>query len=130
MELTPDQYASLVGGGDSPLHYHANDRTPNNDTLKGLAGAYKSKTVTAGTTVLTGAEDYIIADTTSGNVLLTLPSAVKVFEIEILKPSSKNIVVFAPFDTDTILGLNASYSLSLGNAALRFKTFGTDWKII
>jgi uncharacterized membrane protein SirB2 len=50
-------------------------------------------------------------------------------EVEVLKVYPDFTVIILPQASDTIL-LTSGVTLSVGNAALRFKAFDTDWRII
>jgi hypothetical protein len=118
----------LIGGGDCFLHYHSEDRKPTQDLLQGLQGV-ASQVPLSGVAQLRGSEDFIAVDTSSSDATITLPKAINGREIEIMKLYPTYTITFLPQGTDTILN-TAGATLSTGNASLRFKAIGTDWRII
>lgn len=126
--MIEENHASLIGGGDCRLHFHIDDRQPTQAFLQGLQGVANRVPVT-GDTTLTGKEDFVSVDTSAGNVTITMPVAKQGLEIEILKTSPAYTIIIVPRGTDTILN-TTGVTISLGNAALRFKAFGTDWRLI
>lgn len=126
--MTPEQEAELVGGGDCRSHFHIDDRQPSQSFLQGLQGV-ANRVPVSGNITLTGKEDFVSVDTSAGNVTLTLPVAKQGLEIEILKIYLINTVIILPQGTDTVL-LTTGVTLTSGNAAIRFKAFGTDWRPI
>ena len=126
--MSPEQEAELVNGGDCRSHFHIDDRQPSQSFLQGLQGVANRVPIAANTT-LTGREDFVSVDTSAGNVTLNMPIAKQGLEIEILKLSLLNTVILLPQGADTIL-LTAGVTITVGNAAVRFKAFGTDWRPI
>jgi len=126
--MTPSQEASLTGGGDSFDHWHSSDRQPTQDFLQGL-GSVAKQVFVSGDTVLTGQEDFLAVDTQTGNITITMPRAINGLEIEIMKLVPANTIFIIPDGTDTIF-TTTGVTLSVGNAAIRFKAIGTDWRAI
>ena len=126
--MTPEQAAALTNGGDCFSHWHSEDRRPTQDFLHGLQSVASQKPYDASGSVAPG-DDYVVVDSRSGSITLTLPRAVNGIEIEVLKAYPDYVVVILPQAGDTIL-LTSGVTLSAGNAALRFKAFDTDWRII
>ena len=126
--MTPEQEASLVSVGDCRTHWHSEDRQPTQDFLRGLQTVANQKAY-SGTITLTGKEDFVLVDTSTGNSTLTLPRAVNGLEIEIMKLDATNTITVLPEGTDTIL-LNTGATISVGGASIRFKAIGTDWRPI
>jgi len=120
--------ASLVDGGDCLSHWHSTDRQPTQDFLHGLQDTAKRTTASSNVT-LTGAQDFVLVDTTSSNVTVTLPRAINGLEVEVMKSSPNYTLIVIPQGSDTIL-LSTGVTCSTGNAALRFKAIGTDWRLI
>ena len=126
--MKPEEDFSLTSGGDCRSHWHSEDRVPTQNFLHGLQTVAARNSVT-GSYAATGKEDFIIADTSAADSFITLPKARNGLEVEVLKPSANFTVVILPQGSDTVLGtLGASFTSQ--NAALRFKAFGTDWKLI
>ncbi len=119
---------SLIGGGDCFAHWHSADRVPSSDMLHGLQAIAKQQPVT-GDYQATINDDYLLVDTSAGDVTITLPMAVGGNEVEILKMSSAYTVIVLPMGTDTIL-TTTGVTISTGDAAIHFKSFGTDWRPI
>lgn len=124
--MTPEQEYSLIGGGETNLHSHP--LTISHDILQRLDTIAKSPTITSDTT-LTGAEDFIMVDTSAGNVTVTLPRKIEGLVSEIMKPNAPNTVTVLPQAGMTILGA-AGATITAAGTSIRFKLFGTDWKPI
>jgi len=126
--VRPDQEMALVGGGDCYSHYHSLDRQPTQDFLQGLESVANQFQV-SGDTVLTGREDFVIVDTSAGNVAITMPRAINGLEVEVMKLVPAYSINVVPGGTDTILS-TTGVTFSAGNASIRFKAIGTDWRPI
>lgn len=126
--LTPQQEAALTGGGDCFTHWHSEDRQATQELLQGLQGVAAQRSYDADTT-LTGKEDFVLVDTSSANVTITLPWARNGLELELLKVSDSGTLIILPQGTNTIMGTTGATCTS-GGSALRFKAFGTDWRLI
>jgi len=123
-----DQEAALIQGGDCFSHYHSADRVPTQDFMHGLQTIARQNPVTANYTV-TAKDDYVLVDTSAGNVTITMPRAIGGVEVEILKMFPQNTIFVVPEGSDTIL-MATGATISIGNAAIHFKAFGTDWRPI
>lgn len=126
--MSPEQEASLIGGGDCRSHFHIDDRQPSQAFLQGLQGVANRVPISA-SVALTGKEDFVSVDTSAGDVTLTMPRAINGLEIEILKLYLAYTIIILPQGTDTVLQ-TTGVTLTSGNAAIRFKAFGTDWRPI
>jgi len=123
-----DEDSSLVGGGDCFSHWHSSDRVPTAAFLHGLQGVAAKTTVT-GNYQATKNDDYLLVDTTAGNVTVTLDAARNGNEVEVLKVVAPNTIFVVPLGSDTVMG-TTGVSFSTDGAAIHFKSFGTDWRII
>jgi len=126
--MRPDQEMSLVGGGDCFSHWHSEDRKPTQALLQGLESIANQVPVTANVQ-LTGKEDFVVVNTATSSVTVTMPRAANGLEIEIMKLSPAYLINVVPKGTDTILG-TTGVTISVGNASIRFKAIGTDWRPI
>ena len=129
-DLPEEETASLFEGGDCLLHYHKSDRIPSHIFLQGLYGvAFNFQT--SANSVLRGNEDYVEVDTSAGGIVtITLPKARNQLEIEIAKPFAPGTVAVAVVAPDTILNQSLTVTFTSATTSLRFKWFGTDWRII
>jgi len=124
--MSPENEYALVGGGETTLHTHP--LTISHDILQRLDTITKSPTVT-GDTTLTGAEDFVLVDTSAGNITITLPRKIEGLVCEVIKPNAAYTVTILPQAGMTILGA-AGATLTAAGSSARFKLFGTDWKVI
>jgi hypothetical protein len=123
--LSPEQESNLVSQGDCFEHYHSQDRVPTHEFKLGLDYLETSLTVADGTTTLTGREDYVLVDTTSGAATIVLPDPVKRGSVTVVKLVAANTVtVDSP--TGTING-GATYSLTSAYATAKFKAIGGNY---
>ena len=78
-QLTEEQLAQLLLGGDCPLHYHSSDKTPTSDTVRRLQQLERVVSVSVATNMATNASakdaDYVRVDSTAGSTTITLPFA-------------------------------------------------------
>lgn len=126
--MDASQEAALINGGDCFSHWHSEDRVPSQDFLHGLHAVSAQSPVSANAT-LTGSEDFILVDTSAGNVTVTLPRAINGTEVEIMKKYLANTLIILPQGSDTIL-LTTGVTIQSGGASLRFKAIGSDWRLI
>lgn len=128
--MTPADEQSLTGGGDCFSHYHSEDRRPTQLTLHSLYSVSREVSVSSDY-VLSDNDDFILVDTSVGNVTVTLPKAINQIEVEIQKLSSANTLIIQRQNSgDTILNQSLPVSVTVGNSSLRFKAMGSDWRII
>ena len=109
--MTPDQESRLTGGGDSPDHYHSQDRTPTIDTLRQLQYLEIVTTITAALNMETDTDskkrntDYLRCDATGGIFTVTLPKAkASGRRITLSRVASANTVTIAAQGGETVSG--------------------------
>ena len=111
--------SSLVNGGDCTEHYHLSDRQPHHDLSKGLEELKNVTSVSADYTVKY-ADDYILVDSTSGVVTVTVPLARGGFLFTVVRIAGANNVNIATMGSDTINGA-ASVSIVTSYVPQTFK---------
>ena len=120
--------SQLVGGGDCFLHWHSSDRVITHSDLRKLQQLDVFRTVTGDSSVLPN-DDFILVNTTSASVTVTLPLASASREIEIMKNAAPNRISVVTSGTDTILGVTEARIYNYGTS-LRFKAVTGGWIII
>lgn len=118
--LTPEQELRLIGGGDSPDHYHSSDREPTIDALRRLQQLEIVVTVTAAMNMATDTNsrnrnaDIVRCDTTAGAFAVTLPDAKSTGRrVTISRVAGGNNVTVAAQGGETVQGtttLSSSFS--------------------
>lgn len=123
--LDPQQESNLTSQGDCFEHWHSQDRIPTHEFKLGLDYLETYLSVGSGSTTLTGSEDYVLVDTTSGAASIMLPPPVKRMKITIIKVAAANTVtVDSP--AGTINGA-ATYSLTSAYATATFKAINGNY---
>ena len=128
MSLSPQQESTLVSGGDCFDHWHSSDRVRTHDDILTMQALAKATLVSSDTTI-TSKQDYLIVDTSSGNVTVTLPFSNNGREIEIMKNAQANYLSIVPFGDDVILKSKEVRVFNYGTS-LRFKGFTGGWIIV
>lgn len=126
--LTEQQESNLVSGGDCPDHWHSQDRVLDRSsllTLQSLARAYE----TNDSITVTDTMDYVIADTSAGNITITLPRSHNGREIEVMKNATPNFLKIITTSPDKILEQTEVRVYNYGTA-LKFKAVSTGWIIV
>jgi len=126
--IDPRQESELTSLGDCQLHWHSSDRARSHTDVLALQAATPFLTVTANYTV-TDAYDYVLVDTTSGNLTVTLPPAKGAREVEIAKKVAANTLVIIPSGSDTVVG-DTSVVVTERWTSLRFKAYVGGWALI
>lgn len=126
--LTPAQESSLTSGGDNFDHWHSADRVVSHGDLRELQALEVVSPVTSNT-VIGNREDFILADTSSNSIIITLPEAKNGREIEIVKNAQANALYITTWGTNLILGSNVVIVYNYGTS-LRFKAIPGGWTII
>ncbi len=93
----------LTSMGNCLLHYHDSDRVVDHNTLSSLQQIAYVKEVSGDFTV-DDRQDFVLVDTSSASVTITLPRIRNGREVEIIKTVSANRVTVIPSGTDTVLG--------------------------
>ena len=118
----------LTGQGPTWLHYHPDDRTPTHDTLIRLQALQKFVTA-SGDYSVSDKDDFVLADTSAGNITVTLPRAADGREFEVVKTAAPGVVTVVPTGTDTILG-TTGVTATAQWTALHFKATNGNWILI
>lgn len=117
-ELSSEQFNSLVGGGDCPLHSHSFDRAVSHEQVLAYQGSEASRVVDSDFAV-TYSEDYIFVDATTP-VTLQLPTARGGKAYTVVKISGGSTVTILPGTSDSINGV-ASQVITDSYKPLRIK---------
>lgn len=115
----------LTGGGDTLLHYHLSDRATN----AGLQNDARVSLVTGAAYAIAPGDDFVVLDTTSGAVTVTLPRARNGKEIEVILQAGTYNGVILPQSGETIMG-EADAIFSVVGTAIRFKAINLNWVAI
>jgi hypothetical protein len=122
------QEAELTGLNDCLLHWHSSDRAQTQDTINQQQQVTSAVTATVSRTLTTN-DNVIAADTTSGNVTLTLPIARNGKEFIIVKIIAANTLTILPSGTDTINGA-ASLAITIRWTSIWLKAVSGGWLIL
>jgi hypothetical protein len=112
---------------DNQEHYHASDRFPSRDTLLWLNSLEKVKNVNADYTVSNN-DDYLIVDTSTGDVDITLPSVINGRKLYVYATGA-NIVNILPDGTDLINDVNGVYPLT-EKTLVTLKAYPSGWLVM
>ena len=126
--LTQAQESGLTSGGDCVDHWHSTDRILQHDDILEFQQLTKAIAVTSNKTV-DDRWDYLLVNTDTGNITITLPPAINGREIEVMKNATPNYVSIVPTGTDRILGSTEIRVFNYGTS-LRFKAITGGWFII
>jgi hypothetical protein len=97
---------------DNQEHYHSSDRFPSRDTLQWLNSLENVKNVSTNYTVETS-DDYLLVDTTAGDVTVTLPTARNGRKLVIANYAGTNDVIVT--STVDINGSASDFTITTGN---------------
>lgn len=128
MALTPYQEATLTSGGDCFDHWHSTDRALSHDDVLAYQGLTLALEITGDHTV-DNRGDFLLVDSSAGNVVITLPVANNGREIEVMKNASANYVSIVPAAGELILDSTEVRIFNYGTS-LRFKAIPGGWFII
>ncbi len=103
MPLSPQQESALVSGGDCFEHWHSSDRILSHDDVLQYQSLTTVIEVSADFTV-DDRWDYLLVDTTTGNVNIYLPQALNGREIEVIKAAAAYKLNILPVAGETIIG--------------------------
>ena len=115
----------LSQGAENFTHYHTPEALSQSDGAE-LQAAATQNTITATTYTATARDDYILCDTTSNNITVTLPAAAQGREFEVVKTATANRLDVIPTGTDTILW-STGVSIYNRGTAIRFKATTGNW---
>lgn len=122
------QEGQLIGGGDTLLHYHLQDRTPTHETLDILQSVQVERTLSASGDILS-TDDIVLGDTTAGAITLTLPLAKGGKVYIILKSAGANSVTIQTSGSDTISGASTKVLSTLWSSTT-LKASSGRWLVI
>ena len=118
----------LSGNAENFTHYHVPDPLSQSDGAELQASATQNSVT--GNYSVTERDDYILADTTSASITITLPPADQGREYEVIKVATANRVDVVPTGTDTVLW-SSGVSIYNKGTAIRFKaTITGNWVAI
>lgn len=126
--LRPDQEAELTERGDCQSHYHSSDRMPTQDTILQIQRLNTPRLISSNF-VANDNSNYLLMDTSSGNVSVQLPAARNGREIVVMKNTAGNYVQILPLGSDKILGLNELKLYNYGDSA-RLKAIPGGWFVL
>lgn len=106
---------------DNKEHYHASDRFPSRDTLLWLNSLEKVRNISADYTV-SDEDDYLIVDTATGDVTITLPAPLNGRKLIISNFTGANDVIL----TSTV-DINGSASDLVVSGTVTVKDIGGEW---
>ena len=126
--LTPEQESSLVSQGDCYEHYHSSDRLITSEDGITLNAIERSASFVNGTHSIPSDVAYVLANSGSGNVNLTLPNPSKKLSVTVIKTVAGNSVIIST-PSGTINGV-ASYTLTSAIQTAKFKAIdGNYYKV-
>lgn len=123
--LDPQQESNLTSQGDCFEHWHSQDRIPTHEFKLGLDYLETALEVGAGTTTLTGSEDFVLVDSTAGAATIVLPPPIKRLSVVVLRTVAANTVTIDS-PSGTINGA-ATYALTGAYAAGTFKAINGNY---
>lgn len=108
---------------DNQEHYHSSDRFPSRDTLLWLNSLERVRNVSANYTVDNN-DDYLIVDTTTADVTITLPSPLNGRKLVVANFAGANDVIL----TSTV-DINNSASDLVVVGTVTVKDIGGEWLV-
>lgn len=126
--MTPEQERALTAGGDCFEHWHSTDRVVSHEDALSLCALEVTQSLTNGSHTISAGVDYVLADSTTGNVTLTLPPAARKLAIIVVKTSAANsVIIQAP--TGTVNGA-ATYTLTSAYQHAKLKAIGGNYYVV
>lgn len=101
--LTLQQESNLTSAGDCFEHWHSQDRVPVYSDIAEYQSLARQVVVSSDAFVSPEA-DYLLVDTSMGDVNIQLPPAMRGREIEVIKTASAYRVIILPDSGETIIG--------------------------
>jgi len=123
--LTENQESALTSAGDCFEHWHSSDRIMDYAAHQQLVTMETSAILGAGTFTIDRDIDYVVVDSSLGNVTLTIPSAVYNLSITVVKTSALNTVTVNSI-SGNINGA-VSYVLSAAYSSAKFKAINGNY---
>ncbi len=123
--LTPDEEVQLRGNAECFIHFHTPEPLNQSDGVE-LQAAATQNPITGDYTP-TDRDDYLLVDTSGGNIVITLPTAAGGREFEVVKTAVANRIDVVPTGSDTVLWATGVSIYNRGTA-IRFKaTDSGNW---
>jgi len=126
--LTELQESNLTSYGNCFEHYHLEDRVVDRPKVLAIQELSPVKEITS-SFACDDRWDYVVADTTSANITVTLPLAGNGREIEVTKFAAPHYVSIVPTGSDTITGATEVRLFSQWNS-VRLKAITGGWVIV
>jgi hypothetical protein len=120
-QLTNEQVAQLVGGGECFIHIHPKEPLDFTDSLALMAAEPITHVTGVSTYTPTKFEEMLAVDTSVNSVTITLPTAFNGREFYVIKMTPQNRVLVVPTPTDHILGSTLGVEIFNQFTALHFK---------
>lgn len=127
--MTPEQEQRLTSGGDCPDHFHSTDRLKTHNDVVDLVVLEDFIRIYSNYSFERDAFEYILADSTLGNVDITLPAAKKKMKTTVVKTVAANTVTIYPPSGSLING-GASYALTAAYAKATVKAIDGDYYVV
>lgn len=124
-QLSNEDVHQLTGGGDCNLHSHSADRLVTSETINQYEAQKKVRFISADDDALY-TDNIIVADTTAGDITISLPAAKGGKEFIFVKAAAGNDLVAECSGTDTIFGSTSTTVVTLG-ASIRLKAITGGW---
>ena len=115
----------LSGNAENFTHYHVSEPLNQSDGAE-LQAAAQQNPITAATYTATARDDYLLCDTSSNSITITLPEAAQGREFEVIKTAVANRLDVVPTGSDTILW-TTGVSIYNRGTAIRFKATTGNW---
>ena len=127
-DLTQEQLAQLVGGGECFIHMHPKEQLDFSDRLELMNAAPRNST--SSDYSLTKADELVLVDTSANDATITLPLADKGREFQVVKVSPLNTLYVAPTNPDTVLGSTTGIAITTLFTSLHFKSVSGGYILI
>ena len=123
--LSPEQESALTSQGDCYEHFHSSDRQVTYEQILSMISLEMTITLANGTHIVPLGAIYVLANSISGNVNLTLPNPSKNLSVTVIKTSANNSVIISS-PSGTING-SASYSMTSAYQTAKFKAIAGNY---
>ena len=124
--LTEEQLSQLTGGGECFIHVHPQEPL-NFDDHSDLMGSDPIREITSDYTP-TVIDFRIRADTTGGDIRITMPPTASGREFQITKKVSANRLFIIPTPPDTIIGSTTGVIVRNAYTSLHCKAVEEGWE--
>ena len=123
--LSVEQESALTSQGDCYEHYHSSDRLITSEDGITLNAIERSASFVNGTHSIPSDVVYVLANSTSGNVNLTLPNPSKKLSVTVIKTVAGNSVIINT-PSGTINGVS-SYTMTSAYQTAKFKAINGNY---